>query len=127
MLKTDVMMKKIIYIFAVLFIGAASAQNVKREFVKNEETNKIEATYYHENGKVSQQGLFTEDGKRDGEWMSFDRNGKKIASAIYKNGNKVGKWYFLNNDTLKEVNYENNRIASVSELKNTALIADRSN
>lgn len=127
MLKKILKMKNLVYIFTVLFFSVASAQDTKRDFVLDEETNIIEATYYHENGAISQKGTFNQEGNLDGEWSSFDKKGKKIASAMYKNGNKVGKWYFLANNTLKEINYNNNVIASVSELNNTAIIADRSN
>lgn len=120
-------MKNLLYLLIVLFISVANAQDIKKEFVLNEDTDLIEGTYYYENGQISQSGTFNKEGKLHGEWNSFNRNGKQIASAMYENGTKVGKWYFLANNTLKEVNYTNNIVASVSELKNTDMIAQRSN
>ena len=32
----------------------------------------------------------------------------------YNNGKKVGKWFIWTKQTLKEINYENNSIASVN-------------
>ena len=43
--------------------------------------------------------------------------------AKYK-GNKVGKWFVWNQDRLLEVDYENSKVASVSEWKDNSTIAD---
>jgi hypothetical protein len=105
-------MKKILLILAVLLTTYGFAQQ-KRVLKLNEDTNLIEVVYYHDNGKISQTGFYTQDGKLQGVWLSFDKEGKKIVSAIYDNGKKVGKWYYWNNDTVKEVDYTDNAIASV--------------
>ena len=39
--------------------------------------------------------------------------------AEYNNGKKTGKWFFWNEDSLKEVNYEDNRIAKVTTWNNS--------
>lgn len=85
----------------------------------------IDVVYYHENGEVSQTGSYTVEGKLQGDWLSYDENGKKIASATYENGKKVGKWFFWNGDTLKEVDYSSNAIASVNEWSNKNAIVSR--
>ncbi|PIV95166.1 MAG: nicotinic acid mononucleotide adenyltransferase, partial [Flavobacteriaceae bacterium CG17_big_fil_post_rev_8_21_14_2_50_33_15] len=49
--------------------------------------------------------------------------GEKVTSGNYENGKKVGKWLFWNDDTLKEVNYENSQISSVVEKdKNSKIV-----
>lgn len=85
----------------------------------------IEATLYHENGSISQKGFYTTENKLQGEWISFDVNGKKLAVAQYDNGNKVGTWKFYQGETLKEVTYTNSKIAKVStwEAKDTRVVS----
>lgn len=108
------MKKHILFLFA-LMITVVSFGQQKRDLKLNKETNIIEVTYFHDNGAVSQTGAYTLDGKLQGEWLSFDTEGKKIVSASYDNGNKVGKWFYWNNNTLKEVDYSNNAIAGITE------------
>ena len=105
-------MKNICLAFAFLITVVSFAQQ-KRDLKLNEETNLIDVTYYHDNGVVSQTGTYTLDGKLQGEWLSFNTEGKKIVSANYDNGKKVGKWFYWNNETVKVVDYNKNEIASV--------------
>lgn len=106
-------MKNICFVFAFLITVASFAQQ-KRDLKLNEQTNLIEVVYYHDNGEVSQTGTYTLDGKLQGEWLSFDTEGKKIVSANYDNGKKVGKWFYWNDDeTVKIVDYNQNKIASI--------------
>ena len=70
-------------------------------------------------------GFYTTDGKLQGEWLSFDMKGKKTVSANYDNGKKVGKWFYWNDKTLKEVDYSNNAIANVNEWSNKSTVAIR--
>lgn len=98
----------------VFLISVVSFAQQERDLKLNEDTNLIEVTYYHDNGVVSQSGTYTLDGKLQGEWLSFNAQGKKIVSANYDNGVKVGKWFYWINETLKEVDYNNNAIASVT-------------
>lgn len=74
--------------------------------------DQVKATFYHENGEVAQIGYFL-NGKLNGEWKMFDQTGKKIAMGQYDQGHKTGKWFFWEEDGLKEVDYQENRIASV--------------
>ena len=106
-------MKKSILICFAFLITVISFGQQKRVLKLNEDTNLIEVVYYHDNGVVSQTGFYTLDGKLQGVWLSFDKKGKKIVSANYDNGKKVGKWYYWNNDTVKEVDYTDNVIANV--------------
>ena len=108
------MKKSILFSIAFLFTVVSFAQQ-ERELKLNKNTNLIDVVYYHDNGAVSQTGAYTTDGKLQGEWLSFNTEGKKQVSANYDNGNKVGKWFYWNKTTLKEVDYTNNTIANVSE------------
>ena len=116
-------MKKCIILVAILFSGIIFAQDGKP--VLEPFGKKLKATYFYENGQVQQEGFF-ENGKLEGIWVSFDENGNKTSSGEYKNGVKTGKWFFWskNNDTsisnLSEVDYSNNRIASIKNWKQDA-------
>ena len=45
----------------------------KKEDIRHKaETNLIDATYYHENGQISQTGTFDLKGKLHGQWISFN-------------------------------------------------------
>ncbi len=88
----------------------------------NDETNLIEVTDYHDNGIISQEGTFNLNGELHGEWISYDALGNKISQGSYENGDKSGKWVFWSNDTMKEVEYNNNQIASIDGIKNPQLV-----
>lgn len=106
-------MKKSVLICFTFLITVISFAQQKRDLKLNKDTNLIEVVYYHDNGVVSQTGTYTLDGKLQGVWLSFDTEGKKIVSANYDNGKKVGKWYYWNNGAVKEVDYSDNAIANV--------------
>jgi len=106
-------MKNICLVFAFLITVVSFAQQ-KRDLKLNKDANLIEVTYYHDNGVVSQTGAYTLEGKLQGEWLSFNTEGKKIVSANYDNGVKVGKWFYWNDKTVKVVDYDKNEIASVN-------------
>ncbi|WP_370478845.1 nicotinic acid mononucleotide adenyltransferase [Tamlana flava] len=109
-------MKKLVILFAFLITVVSFAQkDQKRELKFNKDTNLIEVTYFHDNGVVSQTGFYTTDGKLQGEWLSFNTEGKKTVSGNYDNGKKVGKWFYYTNETVKEVDYNENVIASLKE------------
>ncbi|EMQ96181.1 MAG: nicotinic acid mononucleotide adenyltransferase [Xanthomarina sp.] len=117
-------MKKCIFFIAFLITAVSFAQQ-ERELKLNKDTNLIEVTYYHDNGAISQTGTYTLDGKLQGKWLSFDAEGNKLVSANYDNGKKVGKWFYWSGKILKEVDYSNNAISSVSEWTNKSTIALR--
>lgn len=118
-------MKKSILFIAILFVSVGIFAQTKPEMKLNKETNLIEATYFHEDGTVSQKGTFNLEKKLHGEWTSFNAEGKAISVGSYNNGVKSGKWLFWSNDILKEVSYSNNAIAAVNETKNTEGIVSR--
>ncbi len=118
-------MKKTILIFAILFISITAFAQTEPEMKLNKETNLIEATYFHANGEVSQEGTFNLEKQLHGEWLSYNEKGETITVGSYKNGIKTGKWLFWSNDILKEVEYSDNVIAGVTETKNTEGIVSR--
>ena len=112
-------MKKYIVIGAVLITGMIFAQTPKPQL--EADGNKVKATYFYENGQVQQEGFYKE-GKLDGKWVSYDKDGNKLAIAEYKNGEKVGKWFHWDQSTLSEVDYSKNQIAAVKNWKKDAIV-----
>lgn len=117
-------MKNTILVLAFL-IGAVSFGQEKRELKLNKETNLIDVTFYHDNGVVSQTGAYTLDGKLQGEWLSYNAEGKKLVSANYNNGVKSGKWFYWNDKLLTEVDYSNNGIAEVKKWESKDALVSR--
>lgn len=116
------MKKSVLFLFALL-LGMASFSQEKRDLKLNEKAEVIEVTYYHDNGVISQTGAYTLDGKLQGEWFSYDKEGNKIVEANYDNGKKVGTWFYWNMDTLKEVDYRQNAIAKVVQWNEKTSVA----
>lgn len=114
-------MKKLLLIAVFLVSGTiAFAQNNKPTLEKKGDL--IEATYFHDNGAVAQTGFFNLDGKLQGEWKSYDTNGKKVAVGNYENGQKVGKWFFWNTNSLSEVDYSDSKIKNVNNWQRTTKV-----
>ena len=118
-------MKKAILVITILFISATSYSQIEPEIKLNNETSLIEATYFYANGEVSQKGTFNLDKKLHGEWISFNKNGETISVGSYVDGVKTGKWLFWSNGILKEVQYNDNTIAGVTNTKSTEGIVTR--
>ncbi|MGC1515297.1 MAG: nicotinic acid mononucleotide adenyltransferase [Maribacter sp.] len=104
-------MKKLLLIAVLTLSFGVFAQEVKPTFEKV--GDKVKATYFHANGEIAQQGFFLNE-KLEGQWKMFNEKGDKIAMGNYDNGVKTGKWLFWEGNTKKEVNFDNNKIASVS-------------
>ncbi len=117
-------MKNLILAFAVLITGFVSAQEVNKPTIEKK-GDLIQATYYHDNGAIAQQGFFNKQNKLVGTWLKFDNEGNKLAVGKYEDGKKVGKWLFWIEDTLQEVDYNNNVIVNVTEWKSKKDIAIR--
>lgn len=116
-------MKNIIYILVFLVMGYGFSQESSQKIKTVQKGDLIEATYFDANGNIEQQGTFNKDGKLHGLWVSFNAEGEKITSGNYENGKKVGKWLFWNDDTIKEVDYNNSQISSVVEKdKNSKIV-----
>ncbi len=113
---------KNIAIIALLLVSTLTFAQEKSP--KLEEVNGlVKATYYFDNGQIQQEGFFKE-GKLEGKWISYDVNGNKKAIAEYTNGQKTGKWFFWNEQSLSEVDYSNSAVASV-KIWNKEAIADK--
>jgi antitoxin component YwqK of YwqJK toxin-antitoxin module len=113
-------MKKIITICILSIATITFAQ--KKEPTFKAEKDLVKATYYYENGSIKTQGFF-KDKKLTGEWVRFDKAGNKVQLAYYNKGKKVGKWFVWAKESLKEINYVDNTIASVNEWKPESKIA----
>ena len=116
-------MKKLLILTAVFLITLSAYAQDKKELVLNQETNLIEAKIYHDNGVVAQTGFYTAKGVVHGTWVSFDAQGVKTAVANYNQGKKVGTWFQWKKNTVRQINYENNAIASVSDWKEETKLA----
>ena len=113
-------MKKILAIIFLFTVSISSAQEVKPTYEKL--GDKVKATYYFEDGKIKEQGFF-KDAKLTGKWVSYNKEGEKTMIAQYEAGRKVGKWFAWNNNSLKEINYANNRIVSVKTCNEETMLA----
>ena len=107
-------MKNILVIILALSVSLTFAQE-KPEAELNKDGDLTVATYYHDNGAIEQQGTFNKAGELHGVWTSFDTQGNKVTVGNYVNNKKVGKWLFWSGSKLKEVDYVNSKVASVSE------------
>lgn len=105
-------MKGITLIFALIFTVVINAQDIKPVYEQNGDM--LKATYFHDNGAVSQEGHFL-NGKLHGEWKMFGEDGQKIAMGEYNQGKKTGKWFFWDDRTLKEVDFVDSKIANVTQ------------
>ncbi|WP_372944421.1 nicotinic acid mononucleotide adenyltransferase [Muriicola sp.] len=110
-------MKKYILATAVLLITCIGYGQKEKELTLNEETGLIEAVYFHDNGEVSQKGTFNLERQLHGEWISYNEEGVKVAQGSYVNGLRSGTWYFWQGETVKEVVYNNNVVASIDGKK----------
>lgn len=106
-------MKRLLIIAILALSFGVNAQQIAPKFEKVGE--KVKATYFHANGEISQQGFFLNE-KLQGEWIMYDTKGEKIAMGNYDKGVKTGTWLFWEGDIVKEVSFDNNRIASVEQM-----------
>ncbi len=109
-------MKRLLYI--LLIVPALVLAQQKPDMELLQEVNLVEAVYFHDNGTVSQKGTFNLNGELHGNWVSYSASGEKLAMGSYINGKKHGKWFFWDNEVLREVDYDLNLVASVQEWRN---------
>ena len=112
-------MKNIVIAGVLLVSSMMFAQEVKPKYEVVD--NMVKATYYYDNGQVSQEGFYL-DGKLHGKWVSYAENGTKQAIGEYNHGNKVGKWFFWNENSLNEVDFRDSRIAEVKKWSKEVLV-----
>lgn len=112
-------MRKIVFLLLISFVGTYAFSQDPIEPKYTLKGDLIAVTMYHDNGVVSQKGFYTEDGKLQGEWTSFDAEGNKTATAFYEKGEKVGTWTFYNGDEMKVVDFTDARVSQVKTWKVT--------
>ena len=115
-------MKKIITICMLCMGTLGFSQEKQPSYVA--EGDLVKATYYYEDGSIKTQGFF-KDKKLTGEWVAYDKFGNKTQLAFYNKGKKVGKWFVWTEEFLKEINYQNNVVASVYVWKRESKVANR--
>jgi len=109
-------MRTMMIIAACLFGGILFAQEKANvEYVKQGDL--VKGIFYYDNGVIEQEGTY-KNGKLHGQWVSYDKDGKKNAVAFYHKGNKTGKWFFWRQDKLIEVDFNKNDIANVKSYTN---------
>ena len=113
-------MKIVLIISFVLSLTTAQAQDILPTF--QAEGDKVKATYYFADGSVYRQGFF-KNKKLTGEWSEFDKKGNKVATGFYEDGKKTGIWFQWEKNKLRQVNYKNNMITSVSTWKEETNLA----
>jgi antitoxin component YwqK of YwqJK toxin-antitoxin module len=119
-------MKKLSLVILLAVPFFIMAQEKVREVTYLNDKDLVMATYFHDNGEISQVGTYNTAGELHGKWESFDASGKRVALGTYLDGKKHGKWFFWNQDGLREVDFNLNSIASVSQWKEaTAIVSNR--
>ena len=69
---------------------------------------------------IKEVGFFKNDKLHD-KWVSYNTEGKIKVVAMYKNGEKDGKWYMVGDKAVKEVTYKSNKIVKVQEVEKADL------
>ena len=118
-------MKHTIVLIAMALTLSIGYAQKEKEVKLNTETNLIEATYFHDNGEISQQGTFDLDGKLHGDWLKYNEEGDLISEGRYNRGIRTGKWRFISNGVVKEVEFDNNAIASVTDKGNKSSLVSK--
>lgn len=113
-------MKKLLTIGVFCLAVIGYSQEIKPTYVA--EGNLVKATYYYEDGSISTEGYF-KDKKLTGKWTRFDKKGNKTQLAFYNEGKKIGKWFMWENESLREITYNNNAIESVNLWKSESKLA----
>jgi uncharacterized protein YxeA len=104
-------MKKILYIVVFALSTVGFAQNSIEPQIEAQ-GGLVKATYFHDNGKVQQEGTF-KDGKLDGKWTSYNEDGSIKQVAYYKDGMKTGTWITYNNNIVaQKIAYSNDGLIS---------------
>lgn len=121
-------MKKLLFIAVIFTTLIMSAQKTANSDapkpVYEIEDGLVKVTNFYDTGEVREQGFYDADKKLTGEWIQFDKKGKRTIVANYYKGAKVGKWLVWKGDKMLQLDYEKSRIANVSEWKGTSTLAD---
>ena len=121
-------MKKLLMTAFIFTSMVLSAQNITGSEVPKSvyeiEDGLVKVTNFHETGEIREQGFYDADKKLTGEWIQYDITGKRTIVANYYKGAKVGKWLVWQGDKLLQLDYEQSRVANVSEWIDTSTLAD---
>lgn len=78
-------------------------EGIRREYA---EDGRILTAYTFKEGKITGQGIMTEEGIKQGPWKEYYSDGQLKAEGIYDKGNKVGGWkYYYPDGTLEQEGY----------------------
>ena len=84
---------------------------------KNVESDNGWNELYYENGRGSlEEKYFKTNGKKNGEFISYDGLGSIKAKGHYKDGKKEGKWTYWNDNGKLHKNYKQGRIIKEDKL-----------
>jgi antitoxin component YwqK of YwqJK toxin-antitoxin module len=108
----------IILTLCLLFATIGYAQKVEPKYEKQDDLVKV--SYFFDSGELKEVGYFKEN-KLHGQWVAFNEEGKKVTIANYENGKKVGTWYVVTNDSVKELVYDANKLVSVKDINTTEI------
>ena len=64
-------------------------------------------TWWHQNGRVYQQGTYNERGEKSGTWQSYYEDGSKRSVECYDNG--TSRWWYEDGSLMSEVSVQNGR------------------
>ncbi len=112
-------MKKYVTLSILLFSGVIYAQAIEPKY--EIQSDLIKATYFYDNGQIKQEGFY-KDGKVHGKWISYSEAGEKTAIGEFNRGQKTGKWFFWNKNSLSEVNYSNSKVADIVKWSKDGLV-----
>ncbi len=85
-------MKNILLLLIMFTFTVTAQESIKPQFEK--EGNLTKVTFFHDNGVKAQTG-YLKDNKRHGNWISYNRSGKKSIHGIFPIGLKKWSMVFL--------------------------------
>jgi len=113
-------MKKIVFLFSILFIIAACKHKSANVVVKTDKSGSVDSTYFdvtgadsekvkevkcYPNKQVEMKGRY-KDNKRNGHWVSYYPDGRKCSEATYVDGLDDGKHtVYYENGTVRYEGY----------------------
>lgn len=107
-------MKKVLFIFSLVFGLSMSAQNAT--YTDQDGDGVIEYVLKDNSGKVLETGSYYNQ-KKVRTWTSYHPNGKKQTVARFKNGVRHGNWYMYDENGLLvfEITYKDGKKVSASQ------------
>lgn len=119
-------MKKVFILLCFWGLTNTFAQQTERNVSYQHEGDVIRFVEYHANGTLAQVGQIRNN-LNDGLWSAYNHEGRKIAEGQYYRGMRVSKWFFWDEDSLIEVDFEDNKIVKAIRWDKSQVIADSQN